>query len=68
MCWGGSQYDSGSSSTTTIPSEALGGQKVLGIVAGFLSTLFITPQRTVRQVGFLNFSSKVPIDTVYVLK
>jgi alpha-tubulin suppressor-like RCC1 family protein len=69
MCWGGTTYPAaGSVSLTTIPSEALGGQQVLGIVAGFLSTSFITSHGTVRQVGFLTFNSHVPIDTVYMLK
>ena len=69
MCWGdGSSYGAGSSRTTTVPSEALGGQKVLGIVAGNYLTLAMTPHHTVRQVGFLANNTKLPIDTVYVLK
>lgn len=69
MCWGvGGAYGADSSSATTAPIEALGGQKVLGIIAGDYLTLFLTQHHTVRQVGRLQNNTKVPVDTVYQLK
>lgn len=69
VCWGAdSAFGDGSWSATTFPSAALGGQKVLAVLAGYRNTSFITPHHTVRRVGSFQYNSKVPVDTIYVLK
>lgn len=69
VCWGAdSAFGDGNSSATIFPSAALGGQKVLAVLAGYRNTSFITPHHTVRRVGSFQYNSKVPVDTVYVLK